>query len=226
MVEQQGRSDVVAPCPFCFRRLKSAQDEMKNDPVFKAKVEEVIEAPVRGDVNVHNLLGFIHGEVGIGAVAERVKKPLSGLRLIPYYGCYVVKPANVTRFDDPENPTSLDDLLRGVGAEVLDWDLKTECCGAGLSLSKTDMVSDLCGRITREAEYQQADAIVVVCQLCQANLDMRQGGIQRLDKRTTQIPIVYFTQVLGLAFGISPKELGLDRHIVAPLRVLKQKGFA
>ena len=110
---------------------------MAQDPALKKRVQETIEASVQGELNIHSLLGFLHNEVGLEAIRKQVKKPLSGLRLLPYYGCYQVKPPEVTRFDDPENPTSLDEILDALGAEVLDWDFKAECCGAGLSLSKT-----------------------------------------------------------------------------------------
>lgn len=226
LVEQQNLSDVVAPCPFCFRRLKSAQDEITQDPVLREKVQQTIDAPIGGNLTIHNLLGFLGQKVGLEAIREKVNKPLNGLKLIPYYGCYVVKPPSVTNFDDPENPTSLDEILKAAGAEVLDWDFKVECCGAGLSLSKTDKVCELSGRLIREAVYRGADAIVVVCQLCQANLDMRQQDIGLMDKTNYQLPIIYFTQLLGLAFGYAPAALGLDRHLIDPLPMLKNKGFA
>jgi heterodisulfide reductase subunit B2 len=226
LVERQQLSDVVAPCPFCFRRLKSAQEEMARNPKLKEKVQGIIEAETNGNVAVHNLLGFITEKVGLQTLREKVVKPLKGLKVVPYYGCYVVKPPSVTSFDDPENPTSLDEILRAAGAEVLDWDFKVECCGAGLSLSKTEKVCELTGRLIREASWRGADAIVVVCQLCQANLDLRQKEIGEKDYRSYQIPVIYFTQALGLAFGYSPAQVGLDRHFVDPVTVLKEKGFA
>lgn len=218
LAERQNLADVVAPCPFCFRRLKSAQDEISQDPALRDKVQQTIDAQVNGNLTIHNLLGFLSQKVGLEAIREKVSKPLTGMKIIPYYGCYVVKPPSVTSFDDPENPSSLDDILKAAGAEVLDWDFKVECCGAGLSLSKTEKVCELSGRLIREAAYRGADAIAVVCQLCQANLDMRQQDYQ--------LPIIYFTQLLGLAFGCAPAEVGLDRHLTDPLPMLKKKGFA
>ncbi len=225
LAEQHGLSDVLAPCPFCFRRLKSAQEEIGKDPALRNEVEQTIEAKTVGNLTIHNLLGFLTDTVGLQAIREKVSKPLAGLKLIPYYGCYVVKPPSVTCFDDPENPTSLDDILRAAGAEVLDWDFKSECCGAGLSLSKTEKVCELTGRLVKDAVWRGADAIVVVCQLCQANLDLRQREIGLSDNTGHQLPIIYFTELLGLAFGHAPGQLGLDRHFVDPLAVLKRKGF-
>ena len=163
--------------------------------------------------------------MGLEAIRAKVKRPLKGLKLIPYYGCYTVKPLLVTRFDDPENPTSMDEILEALGAEVLDWDFKAECCGAALSFSKTKKVCELSGRLIREATWRGADAVVVACQLCQANLDMRQGEIGKQEKKKYNLPITYFTQIMGLAFGLSLKELGLNHHIVDPIPVLKEKGL-
>ncbi len=226
LMEQQGVFEVVAPCPFCFRRLKSAQQEIVNDPALSEKVQQVIEKKLNAKLSVYNLLGLLSQHVGLEAVRNKVIKPLDGLNLIPYYGCYVVKPPGVTNFDDPENPTSLDEILKAAGADVLDWDFKVECCGAGLSLSKTEKVVDLSGRLIREAFWRGADAIVVACQLCHANLDLRQKEIGSRDGTNCKIPIIYFTQLLGLSFGCSAMDLGLNRHVVDPLAMLKEKGFA
>jgi heterodisulfide reductase subunit B len=226
LMERQDVSEVVAPCPFCFRRLKSAQEEIGEDPALREEVQQIIEDQIYGRLTIHNLLGFLSQKVGLEAIREKVNKPLKGLKLIPYYGCYVVKPPSVTGFDHPEDPTSLDEILEAVGGEVLDWDFKVECCGAGLSLSKTEKVVELTGRLIREAVWRGADAVVVVCQLCQANLDLRQKEIGSEDNTNYKLPIIYFTQLLGLSFGYSPTDLGLNRHVVDPLAVLREKGFA
>lgn len=241
MEKHHAPADVVIPCPFCFRRLLSAQEEIQEHGELKAKVRAVIESDIKGKLSIHNLLGFLWHEIGLEAIQERVRKPLKGLRVLPYYGCYLVKPANVTHFDDPENPISMDEVLHALGAEVLDWDFKTECCGAGLTLCKTEKVRELSRRIVQEAIWKEADAVAVACQLCQANLDMRQGeepgsGIRNEFEilksafrtphaRFGKLPIIYFTQLMGLAFGIPPADLGLKKHLVAPLPVLKEKGF-
>lgn len=226
LIEKTDITDVVAPCPFCFRRLKSANEDIRTDPELKRRTQEVIEAEIVGKLTIHNLLGFIRRQVGLEAIMSKVKTPLTGLKLIPYYGCYVVKPPTVAQFDNPESPTSLDEVMAALGADVLDWDFKTECCGAGLALSKTQKVIELSGRLLKEAAWRGAEMIVVVCQLCQANLDMRQGDISSKQNTKYEIPIVYFTQLIGLAFGLSPSELGLNHHIIDPLPVLRQKGFA
>ncbi len=225
LLEKQEPSEVVAPCPFCYRRLASAQEEMRQDPKLKSEVQEVIEAELTGKLGIHNLVDFLREKVGLAAISAKLEKPLSGLKVVPYYGCFMVKPKQVTGCDNPEDPTSLDEILAALGAEVLDWDFKTECCGAGLSLSKTDKVVELTGRLIREAAFRGADAIVVACQLCQSNLDMRQAQVGREDQREYDLPIVYFTQLMGLAFGLAPAALGLNHHIVDPVALLKKKGL-
>jgi heterodisulfide reductase subunit B2 len=225
LLEKQEASDVVAPCPFCFRRLASAQDEMRDDPELKGEVQEVLSAELTGKLQIHNLVDFLRSKVGLEAIAGKLQKPLSGLKVVPYYGCFMVKPRQVTNCENTEDPTSLDEILRALGAEVLPWDFKTECCGAGLSLSKTEKVVELSGRIVREAAFRGADAIVVACQLCQSNLDLRQEQIGKEHQTQYDVPVIYFTQLMGLAFGIPPAALGLNHHLVDPVAMLQKKGL-
>jgi heterodisulfide reductase subunit B len=222
LTEKESFSDVLVPCPFCYRRLLSAQQELRDDPALSAKVESAIGSSPGGELNVRNTLDFYRNLVGLELIKSKVQKPLRGLKVLPYYGCYLLKPQNVTSFDDPENPVSMDEILAALGAEVLDWDFKTECCGSGLAISKTEKVVELSGRLVGEASFLGADAIVVVCQLCQANLDMRQQEIGRLHGSKYRIPVVYLTQLMGVAFGIGAKALGLHHHLVNPQPVLRR----
>lgn len=225
LIEKQDRKEVVVPCPFCFRRLLSAQQEIGGDLKTRGVILETIEAALKGDLTIRNLLGFYQDTVGLARIKAKTNKPLTGLKVIPYYGCYMVKPAQVTHFDDPENPTSMDRILKALGAEVLDWDFKTECCGASLSLSKTEKVLELSGRLLREALFKDADAIVVACQLCQSNLDMRQGEIFKAEKKKQPLPVFYISQLMGLAFGLPPRDLGFNGHLVDPLPILRERGL-
>ncbi len=225
LAETLALADVMVPCPFCYRRLLSAQQEIEKDPETAELVRNTIETTVKGDLNIQNLLAFFYDRVGLTSIQSHVQKPLAGLKVVPYYGCYTVKPAQITHFDNPENPVSMDEILRVLGAEVLDWDFKTECCGASLSLTKTEKVLELSGRILKEAVYKKADAVVVACQLCHSNLDMWQGDIWKKAEKNNAIPVFYITQLMGLAFGISADDLGLNKHLNDPLSLLKHKGF-
>jgi heterodisulfide reductase subunit B len=223
LAQRQELSEVVIPCPFCFRRLLSAQEEVQKDSQLKTRVEDTISSKLNRDLNIFNLLGFMRYSVGLESIGANVKKPLKNLKVLPYYGCYLVKPTTVTHYDNPENPVSMDQVLESLGAEVLQWDFKTECCGASLTLSKTKTVCELTGRLIREATYRGADAVVVACQVCQINLDTRQADIGRMDKKKYAIPVLYFTQLMGLAFGLPYKDLGLKSHIVNPKNMLVSK---
>jgi heterodisulfide reductase subunit B len=215
--------EVVIPCPFCYRRLNSAQQEMAADQSLKQRVSELVETEPPDSLQIQSLLDFMRNRVGLAEIEKQVVRPLEGLKLVPYYGCYLVKPPELTGFDDPENPSSLDEILKALGAQVLDWDFKTECCGAGLSLSKTETVVELSGRITKEAAWLGADAIVVACQLCQANLDMRQAQIAEQHGKNYYLPVVYFTQLMGLAFGLKPREVCLHQHVVDTMPLWRAK---
>jgi heterodisulfide reductase subunit B len=223
--EKHGIDEVLVPCPFCFRRLLSAQQEIREDGQAKVFAEQAIGSDLSGDLNILNPLGFFCDAVGMQTIEKKISNPLKGLKVVPFYGCYMVKPSQVTRFDDPENPTSMDRILNALGAGVMEWDFKTECCGASLSVSKTEKVVELSGRILREALWRGADAVVVACQLCQSNLDMRQGEILNLKGNERHLPVLYFTQLMGLAFGIPARGLGLGRHLVDALPLLKEKGL-
>jgi heterodisulfide reductase subunit B2 len=225
LIDHQALEEVLVPCPFCHRRLLSAQEEIGQDQKIAETVRGIIETDLQAKFTIQNILEFFHQTVGLEVLKGKIKRPLKGLKVIPYYGCYLVKPRQVTHFDDPENPTSMDEILKALGAEVLEWDFKTECCGSSLSLSKTEKVLELSARLLKEAIWKGADAVVVACQLCQSNLDMRQGEIWKAEKKHHHLPILYITQILGLALGCSSRDLGLDHHLIDPLPILKERGF-
>ena len=141
-------------------------------------------------------------------------RPLAGLKVACYYGCLLVRPPKVMAFDDPEAPTSMDRVLRAVGAETVDWPGKTECCGANLSLGRTEVVLGLVDKLLAQAERAGAEVIAVACPLCQANLDVRQGDVNNRLGRRYRLPALYFTQLVGLALGLGENQLGLDKSFV------------
>lgn len=208
--------DVAVACAACFLRFKQTNHELCADDSLRQEIEEIIGLPYKGSVEVRHLLDIFSREVGLEEIQRRVQKPLEGLRLAAYYGCYLVRPPEITRFDDPENPTLMDDLLLALGAEAVDWSHKVECCGGNLMLSRTDIVSKLVGDICRAASDAGAVAIVTACPLCQANLDTRQPGPQKM-------PILHFSELLGVALGVDKKTVNSwwRRHIVGPEGILK-----
>ncbi len=157
-------------------------------------------------------------------VAAAVKKPFART-VACYYGCLLVRPPRVVAFDRPEDPRSMDALVAAVGGKTVRWSFKTECCGAGLSLPRTSTVAKLAGRIVKDATDRKAEAIVVACPMCHSNLDLRRGPIEAAVGATLGIPVLFITQVVGLALGLSEKELGLHRHFV-PVRLAEPAGVA
>ena len=149
------------------------------------------------------------------AIAGHVRRSLRGLKLVAYYGCLMSRPAELMQFGDPENPTMMEELLSACGAEMLDFPLKTECCGASFGIPERPMTAKLSGRILEVATNMGADAIVVACPLCQMNLDLRQKQAMKGVDRRFNMPVLYYTQMMGLAFGMLPSELGLDKLVVS-----------
>lgn len=189
---------------------------------MKTDVERMLQAPAPVRPNVEHLLQLLVEETGLEAIAAKVVKPLQGLRVAAYYGCLLTRPQKIVQFDDPEQPVSLDNLLKVLGAETVTWGHKAECCGGGYAASDTGIVLDLGAQVLNSARQAGAEAIVVACPMCQGNLDMRQKAMQ-LDYR---MPIVYFTQLMGLAFGYKPGQLGINKLFNSPISLLQSKALA
>jgi len=213
LAEKEGH-DLAVSCAACFLRFKQTNHDLRADDVLRQRIEQVIDAPYRAETEVRHVLDIFAREVGLEEIERRVKKPLKGLKLATYYGCYLVRPPEVTQLDDPNNPMIMDNLLTAIGAEPLDWTHKVECCGGNLLLARTDIVVKLCNDICQAALNAGAVAIVAACPLCQANLELRQ---------TIGVPTFYFSELLALALGASAGEMKgwWKRHIQNPVPVLK-----
>jgi heterodisulfide reductase subunit B len=218
-----GRTVAVA-CASCYSRLKMANHHIAGDPAVRARVAQVIGADYDGLTPVRHLLEILGDDLE-DQVAEAVVRPLTGLRVACYYGCLLSRPPDVTQFDDAENPTVMDRLLELAGAAPVDWPHKTECCGASFSITDSSIVLELTDKILAMAQAAGVDCIATACPLCQLNLDMRQRDVEAKYGRKYGLPVFYFTQLLGLAMGCSPKELGLDRLVVDPRRLLESKAL-
>ncbi len=210
-----GFDEVVAPCAACYSRLVMARHEVDKDAAFRRRVEDVIEAKLAKTPRILNVLEWLDRVKE--RVAPRIKQPFART-VACYYGCLLVRPPRVVGFDRPEDPTSMDALVRSVGGTTVDWSFKTECCGAGLSMPKTSVVATLGGRIVADAAARKAEAIVVACPMCHSNLDLRRGAINAALGASHRLPVLFITQVVGMALGLSPDALGLRRHFV-PVRL-------
>ncbi len=216
LAEREGL-DIAVACPACFLRLRNTQHEFKSEARLKERLPELINLPYEAKYEVRHLLDIICNTVGIKAIEDKVKKPLKGLRVVPYYGCYLVRPPELTGFDDPENPQTMDTLLKALGAEVLDWRAKVDCCGGSLSLVKRDVVAKLVAGICDAAREVEAEALVTACPLCQANLEARQMG-------GNMLPTFYFTELIGLALGCNTQPW-FKKHLISPFDLLRKHGL-
>jgi len=211
LAEQAGLTEVLAPCAACSNRLLSAQQHLEQHRELWAGVQEAIGLPYKGTVKVVNIL----------EVLDRLKEHIAVKTTAPftnkvasYYGCLLVRPPRIVNFDRPEDPQSMDRLLQAVGAIPVEWPFKTECCGAAFSVTRTDLVARLSGKLVQDAVKRGADAIVVACPMCHSNLDLRRAEINEHLQEEYTIPAMFITQVVGLALGLDPKALGLHRHMV------------
>ena len=221
LAERMELGDVVAPCAACFARLKVAQHESGADPVLTEMLEEVLESPVPTSVRVLHPLEILSNGVD---VRSAVRQQLSAVKVVCYYGCLLTRPPEAMQFDECEYPMSMDHCLRAAGIETLDWSRKTDCCGGALVLSETEVALKLTHDVLEEARAVGANAIAVACPLCQATLDMRQPEIEQKYGESYGFPVFYFTQLMGLAFGIPRERLGIHKHFVAADELLAGVG--
>jgi heterodisulfide reductase subunit B len=220
-----GADAVVASCAACYSRMRSANYELKRDPVLREKVAEVLGESYDGDMDVKHFLEVIVEAAKQPGFDANIKRPLKGLAIASYYGCLLVRPKEVTGFDDPEDPQMLDHLVGIMGARPVDWRYKVECCGASLAFSKPEIADKMSGDILMDARDAGADLVMVACPLCHSNLDLRQRNIEKRLGADLEIPVLYFTQVLGLALGYSAHSLGIHKHMIDPRPLFKALGL-
>ena len=222
IIEQMGLEEVTAPCSACYLRFKSAAHEMAHNPEMARRVNAEIGYEYRNSVRVMSLLEVLVEKVGLDKIASKVKKPLEGLKVACYYGCYLTRPAEVTGAEHPEYPMEMDHLMQRLGAEVVDWDYKTDCCGGSLGLTQTPVAHEMTARVLRNARERGADAVVTVCPLCHINIDGRQEQIKDLGFK---IPVFYATQLATIALGLREKAAMLNKNLVDPRPLMREKGL-
>ncbi len=226
--QAQGKATVVAPCSACYLNLAKADYYMNERPTLGTNVNKALEAGGLhydpGSLTIRHLLDVIINDIGLDYVKQQVVQPLKGLRVAPYLGCMVPRPDYDHRWSGYEYPTELDRLLKALGAEVIDFPLKTECCGGHMPQISTSTAFELIRRLLHDADLYKADLMVTVCPMCQMNLDAYQGETNRHFKTKYHIPILFFTQLMGLAFGIDAKKLGIGLELVSAKAALKKIG--
>ncbi len=215
IAEKQGPFDLVAPCSACYLVLNKSKNNIRDFPEVRESVHRALDKvgmAYTGKVNVRHPLDILFHDVGVEAIKQKVVRPLKGLKVAPYYGCQVVRP--YATFDEAWNPVTMDKILEALGAEIVHYPLKTKCCGGSLTGTVPEAGLRMCYILLKEAVRRGADVIATICPLCQFNLD---GYHDQIEKKwgAARIPTVYFTQLMGLAFGFEPKQLGLNRHFVS-----------
>ena len=212
--------DMATPCNLCYSNLMRAQTALQ-DSALRTRVNEALIEKYDGNTKPKHLLEVIVKDLGLPKLAEQVKKPLK-IKAVPYYGCLLTRPEN--NFDSPENPKSLDNLILSLGAEPVKYYYKTKCCGGPILITDEDLALNLAKELLVMAKETGADCIVVTCPMCHLQLDAKQKAVESKFNTRIDLPIIYFTQLMGLAMGLDPKELGLSRHLVPTDKLIAKIG--
>ncbi len=236
-VELEGGDKVFTVCSFCFNVLKRTNEAILTDPLKYKRINSYLKDDIKidhitkkkttnfpeynGNVTVFHLLEFIRDEIGYEKVRSLLKRDLSNVKVVPYYGCRLLRPKGSISIDEPDDPSIFEEFLENIGCTVIDFPFKQECCGSYLSVSLPEAASEASYNILRSAKLNGADAVALSCPLCYYNLDRRQDRIKEKFLDFTGMPILFFTQLLAWALGVEEKILGLDQHYFSPHSVLR-----
>lgn len=221
--EEAGLNKIVSPCPACYSHLKHTHERVTKDAHLADRLQAIVGKRYGGKTESKHLLDFIKEDIGLQQLRSRMKTSLKGLRVASYYGCLTRLPG--VSLDDVENPVIIDEIIDALGGEPLDWSHKTECCGASLSVTRTEIALRLVRSILEAAREKGAECIAVICPLCQSNLDARQGDIFRKYGTLYDTPILYMSQLIGLTQSLGFSRLGIDRLIINPIALLSKRGI-
>lgn len=214
VAERDGRTEVLCPCPMCSMELIRAKQHLSEDEKLRRRISEIVELDVTGKTEILNLIQVFQ-KIGTERIKAAAKISLEWVNAACYYGCLLTRPPKEQRFDDCEQPRSMETLLEVLGAKTVAWNFKTECCGAGMTMAQEETVLELSDKIIGNASVHGANCIVVACPMCHVNLDMKQGDIERRRKVRHGMVIYYLSDLVGLALGLSEKDLAIDKHFVA-----------
>lgn len=219
IVSEQSDKLAVA-CNACLNNLLTVQHKLSSNKELQQKINGILNYEFR-EIEIRHLLDLLWNEVGPEKIGEKVEKPLNGLKTASYYGCLSVRPSKVLKSEDPDNPTHIDEIVSVSGGEPLEFTSKTKCCGGGLLMTYRDIATKLTEQILGEANKRGAECILVACPLCHMTLETLTSKV-KIDSDKRKIPILYFTQLMGLTFGIEPKKLGLHKNLVSPDEIIKK----
>jgi len=218
-IAEKAGLDVLIPCAACFQRMKHAEKELKAD------AGKWIDGPYEGKLEIYHVNEFFDRGEWVAKVMTKVTKKLKGLKAVPYYGCLSQRPRKVTDAEDPENPVTMDHLMRAIGIDVCKWTYKTDCCGASMPLTRPDIVQKLSGDLFEAAADAGAECLVTDCPLCQSNLDTNAADIEAARGKQYNLPVFYITELMALAMGVGDTDRWWKRHFVDPTELLRTKGL-
>ena len=222
LLAKQMGMDMVVNCAACYNRSKVANYEIINSKEIRESVADSLGETYDGSVPVRHFIEILLKDIGPITLRKKIVNPLKGLKVAPYYGCYLVRPQEATNFDDPENPTVIERLIDVIGGENVEWSGKVDCCGGMQNLTRTEITVRRSAAVIEMAQDAGAECIAVACPMCQISLDVRQADMEKLLGRKYNMPVLYVTQLIGLALGLPPAELGLNKLMVSPLAVLNK----
>jgi heterodisulfide reductase subunit B len=214
IAERDGMEDLLAPCPMCSAQLIKANQAITQDAALKKEIAEIVELPIVGSSRVVNLIE-VFLKIGIEKIQSVKSFSLADCKPACYYGCLLTRPADSQKFDDCEQPSSMENLLSALGAQPVEWNYKTECCGGGMTMANEATVLDLSHKILSNAASHGANCLVVACPMCHVNLDMKQADIGRRYNVEHNMMIYYLSDLVGLALGLDATTLGIDKHFVS-----------
>jgi heterodisulfide reductase subunit B len=223
IADASGYSEMVIPCSSCYSRTLVSQKKLAEDPALRETINSGLSQKVEGKIKIRSILEVLVPKAEAGVISERTIKKLEGLKVACYYGCLLTRfPCDIEVPDDVENPQGMEEVCGALGAKTLDWGYKTDCCGAGAAVNDTDASLFLMSKIMKDAIVRGANCFVTTCPMCQFNLDAYQDQIGEKHGISQRLPVYFITELIGIAMGISPQEMQIDRHFVDAMGLLKE----
>ncbi len=221
---EQGET-LTTLCAVCFNVIKRTNRLILDDGEKRDKLNTFMEKNYQGDLRIAHYLELLKKDIGFPRLKEKLKKPLSGLKVAAYYGCMLLRPFGEMGFDDKERPTLFEEFVEALGAEAVPFPLKIECCGSFQSVGAPEVATECAYRILGSAVKNGAELLVSTCPMCTFNIDNKQADIKAKYSGFKEVPVLYFTQLLGIAMGLDHQKLGFEQNAVDPLPLLKKKGL-
>jgi heterodisulfide reductase subunit B len=223
IAEATGLSEMVIPCSACYSRTLIAQKQLADDPTLAEEINTELSKKVRGTIKISTILEVLMPSVESGGLAKKVTKKLKALKPACYYGCMLTRfPYDVPVSDNVENPQGMEKILKALGSKAIDWNYKTDCCGASAAVNDKETALTLMAKIMKDALAREANCFVVVCPMCQLNLDAYQDEFCRDNGINERLPVYFITELIGLAMEIPPEDLQIDRHFIDSIGILKE----